>query len=115
LATHNQYAKACQGDSGGPLFVEDDGKYIQVGIVSSGTEIEQPLCTGIYGTYTVVADVRNFIDKGKTPFCEVVSEQIIFFFFVLFFCFCHHTVTGAAGNLSVSILLLGASLLVLLL
>jgi len=53
---------SCQGDSGGPLTVPDpNAQPIQIGVVSSGTAVSQPLCTGIYGIYTRVCPYSNWI------------------------------------------------------
>jgi len=52
---------SCQGDSGGALTVNENGVPIQVAIVSSGTSVVQPYCTGIYGIYTRVSPFYNWI------------------------------------------------------
>jgi len=50
---------ACQEDSGGPLMCLDGGRYILVGIVSSGKGC------GIYpGLYTEVSKYRDWIEWG---------------------------------------------------
>ncbi|XP_063607906.1 venom protease-like [Penaeus indicus] len=57
----NKSAKgACFGDSGGPLFVNEDGKYTQVGIVSFGQSCFKP---------TVYARVTEFLTwiSDNTP------------------------------------------------
>ncbi|MGB6119236.1 MAG: serine protease [Mesorhizobium sp.] len=56
---------ACQGDSGGPLFTEQNGKPVQVGIVSWGEgplDAEMP-CGHVnaYGIYTRVANYTDWI------------------------------------------------------
>jgi secreted trypsin-like serine protease len=63
---------SCQGDSGGPLFVQNaagsNPRYVQVGIVSSGTEQSNPLCgvAGDFGTYTSVQANLAYINSART-------------------------------------------------
>nr|BAK02481.1 predicted protein [Hordeum vulgare subsp. vulgare] len=54
---------SCQGDSGGPLFANKNGVDIQVGVVSTGTSVKQPLCTGVYGVYTRVSSYVDWINS----------------------------------------------------
>lgn len=63
---------SCQGDSGGPL-VENLGtelapNFVLVGVVSSGTATDNPLCgvEGEYGIYTSVWPNRMFITDVMT-------------------------------------------------
>ena len=58
---------ACNGDSGGPLFTEENGNFVQVGIVSWG---EGPMdasaaCghANAYGVYTRLANYRGWIGE----------------------------------------------------
>lgn len=51
----------CSGDSGGPLFIERNGKYIQVGIVSWSIK---PCTVYPYpGVYTKVSHFISWINK----------------------------------------------------
>lgn len=52
---------ACQGDSGGPLFVNNNGSYSLIGIVSYGTGCALP---EYYGVYTKVANYTAWIEAN---------------------------------------------------
>lgn len=39
---------ACQGDSGGPMFFQEDGKFVQTGVVSWGIQCALPERYGVY-------------------------------------------------------------------
>lgn len=52
---------SCFGDSGGPLFgVADNGKFVQVGVVSWGPQCGNPLYPGVY---TRVSSFSDWINK----------------------------------------------------
>ncbi|MFV1984833.1 MAG: serine protease [Thiohalomonadales bacterium] len=53
---------ACYADSGGPLFYNNNGKPVQVGIVSWGNDCALP---GSYGVYTKVANYNNWIEQSS--------------------------------------------------
>jgi len=63
---------SCAGDSGGPLFVQfavgTNPRYVQVGIVSSGTEQSNPLCgvAADFGTYVGVQANLAYINSAKS-------------------------------------------------
>ncbi|CAL4061412.1 unnamed protein product, partial [Meganyctiphanes norvegica] len=50
---------ACQGDSGGPLMVEEEGRFVQVGVVSGGKGCGTPNNPGIYGRISKIIDWIN--------------------------------------------------------
>ncbi len=52
------FGGTCQGDSGGPITYIDNGKHIQIGVVSYGTD---PCGTG-YSVFTEVAAYESWID-----------------------------------------------------
>ncbi|XP_073996005.1 proclotting enzyme isoform X2 [Rhodnius prolixus] len=52
---------ACQGDSGGPLMLKQDGRWMQIGIVSFGNKCGEP---GYPGVYTRVTKYMDWIDKN---------------------------------------------------
>lgn len=52
----------CQGDSGGPITYKDNGKHIQIGVVSYGTN---PCGTGM-GVYTEISAYENWISTIVT-------------------------------------------------
>lgn len=56
---------SCQGDSGGPLWTTNTQTPYLVGVVSSGTQAKQPLCTGTYGVYTRVYPVKQWISEAQ--------------------------------------------------
>lgn len=51
---------SCQGDSGGPLQCMQNGRYVQVGIVSIGFGCARK---GTYGVYTKVSSYRKWIES----------------------------------------------------
>jgi secreted trypsin-like serine protease len=66
---------ACMGDSGGPLLVSKGtpGSWVQVGVVSWGSDCSK---TPNYGVYTRVSAVRDWIDatlRGDTQHCRVAN------------------------------------------
>ncbi|XP_014241309.1 proclotting enzyme-like [Cimex lectularius] len=52
---------ACQGDSGGPLMLREQGKWMQIGIVSFGNKCGEP---GYPGVYTRVSKYIDWINKN---------------------------------------------------
>ena len=54
---------SCQGDSGGPLFVEEDGLYTQIGIVSYG-----------YGCASELPGVYTRLDR-YTPWLHAILDM----------------------------------------
>ena len=64
---------SCSGDSGGPLTVIQNGTFIQIGLVHSGTVAgdNQVQCgaNGNYGVYTDVFKYRSYIESvaGTLP------------------------------------------------
>lgn len=71
---------SCQGDSGGPLFLKKGDWDVVIGIVSSGTAAQQPLCTGVYGTYTRVCAINDWITTQTGDLKCSSGSQIVFAF-----------------------------------
>lgn len=64
----------CQGDSGGPLMstVEVPGKYVQVGIVSTGIDCGR---IGFPGIYTRVSTYHDFVyGVTREQWCSIKSR-----------------------------------------
>ncbi|CAG0885558.1 unnamed protein product [Cyprideis torosa] len=67
-----------QGDSGGPLFVNVNGLYIQMGIISSGIGCAR---TGVLGLYTRLSSFAPWILKGMRRAMgeDVEAEELSIF------------------------------------
>ncbi|XP_064489484.1 ovochymase-2-like isoform X2 [Ornithodoros turicata] len=66
---------ACQGDSGGPLMSpwHVDGKYVQVGVVSTGIGCGRD---GFPGIYSRVSKYRGFISNiTQEPWCSIDGDD----------------------------------------
>jgi secreted trypsin-like serine protease len=70
--TVNGGVDSCQGDSGGPLIGQQNGNWVQVGIVSWGVGCADAAYPGVY---TNVANLRSWV-AGRIPLSEpiVVSK-----------------------------------------
>jgi len=62
ICAGEQNQDACFGDSGGPLVIPSAGN-TQIGVVSAGTQVAEPLCGGEYGTYSRLLPHRDWIDQ----------------------------------------------------
>lgn len=56
---------SCYGDSGGPLMVPDGGDWVQVGIVSTGTDCARRRFPGIYTEVASYAFVQRYLDPDS--------------------------------------------------
>jgi hypothetical protein len=64
---------SCIGDSGGPMSVNYNGIEYQIGVISTGTQLEEPLCDGIYGVYTRVIPFVSWIEQSTGPLNPIVT------------------------------------------
>ena len=85
---------SCSGDSGGPLTVIQNGTFIQIGLVHSGTVAgdNQVQCgaNGNYGVYTDVFKYRSFIDSvlaGNSSASLFINFFLLFSILLFFFWF----------------------------
>lgn len=58
---------SCYGDSGGPLMVPDGPDWVQVGIVSTGTDCARRRFPGIYTEVAAYPFVQRFLDPDSPP------------------------------------------------
>jgi len=58
---------SCYGDSGGPLMVPDGGDWVQVGIVSTGTDCARRRFPGIYTEVASYPFVQRYLDPDSVP------------------------------------------------
>ncbi len=58
---------ACYGDSGGPLMVPDGPEWVQVGIVSTGTDCARRRFPGIYTEVASYPFVQRYLDPDSVP------------------------------------------------
>jgi trypsin len=60
--TVNGGEDSCQGDSGGPIFVQQNGSFVQVGIVSWGTGCADKDYPGVYtNVYALYDWINNYV------------------------------------------------------
>jgi hypothetical protein len=58
---------SCYGDSGGPLIVPDGPEWVQVGIVSTGTDCARRRFPGLYTEVAAYAFVQRYLDPDSVP------------------------------------------------
>ena len=58
---------SCYGDSGGPLMVPDGPEWVQVGIVSTGTDCARRRFPGIYTEVASYPFVQRYLDPDSVP------------------------------------------------
>jgi len=80
----SQGKDSCQGDSGGPITTTDSsGRTVLIGIVSSGTAVQQPLCSGVYGIYTRVCPFESWIAMNDSTSLHAQLALIVFAIFAV--------------------------------
>jgi trypsin len=58
---------SCYGDSGGPLLVPEGPDWVQMGIVSTGTDCARRRFPGIYTEVAAYAFVQRYLDPDSVP------------------------------------------------
>lgn len=58
---------SCYGDSGGPLMVPDGSDWVQVGVVSTGTDCARRRFPGIYTEVAAYAFVQRYVGPDRVP------------------------------------------------
>jgi len=66
LCAYNEGHDACQGDSGGPLTLQENGRFVLIGVVSGGSGCG---AKGHTGTYTRVAHFDSWIRDNVGQVC----------------------------------------------
>ena len=66
LCAYSEGQDACQGDSGGPLTVKENGKFVLIGVVSSGKGCG---AKGYAGVYTRVSFFSKWIEDNVGDVC----------------------------------------------
>jgi len=66
LCAYNEGHDACQGDSGGPLTLQENGRFVLIGVVSGGSGCG---AKGHTGTYTRVAYFDSWIRDNVGQVC----------------------------------------------
>ncbi|CAG0891231.1 unnamed protein product [Cyprideis torosa] len=66
---------ACQGDSGGPLVYNDNGRAVQIGIVSFGNKCAEPGYPGVYTRLTNCQEEQLSLSRGEGTPCTAFNVE----------------------------------------
>lgn len=77
----NGVSCVCYGDSGSPVFIEKNGEYVLIGVVSYGSQIEPviPACNGYASHFYHISHYLDWCNKTTNyaiPDCVDIPDAI---------------------------------------